>query len=127
MPVVKTKYRGTKEYFIVLAELITAARFRGVVTYQEVAKLIGFPLTGSYMGAEIGNLLGEISEDHHDLGYPMLSAIVVTISGLPGPGFFNCANRLGRYEGKTTDDEREFWEKEVDAVHRTWSVVLEKN
>jgi hypothetical protein len=126
MTVVKTKYRGKKGYFVVLAELLAAARHRGLVTYQEVAKLIGFPLTGSYMGAEIGNLLGELSEDQHDLGFPMLSAIVVTNSGLPGPGFFNCASRLGRYSGATPDDEMAFWKAEVVAVHAAWAVILER-
>jgi len=126
MTVVKTKYRGKKEYFVVLAELLTAARYKGMITYQEVAKLIGFPLTGNYMGAEIGNLLGEISEDQHVLGYPMLSAIVVTNSGLPGPGFFNCASRLGLFTGSSAEEETQFWKAQVDSVHNTWSIILKR-
>lgn len=41
------KYRGTKGYFLIYAELIRAARYRGTVTYQELADLIGLPLHGS--------------------------------------------------------------------------------
>ncbi len=44
------KYRGTKDYFLIYAELIRAARYRGTVTYQELADFVGLPLRGSYMG-----------------------------------------------------------------------------
>lgn len=118
------KYRGTKEYFLVLAELITAARYKGKVTYQEVAKLIGFPLQGNYMGAEIGHLLGEISEDEANQGRPMLSAIVVTTAGHPGPGFFELARHLGRLHSDARDEELRFWKAEVDAVYGTWQTIL---
>jgi len=37
------KYRGTKLYHLVFNELITAARYRGTVTYQEIAKMMGLP------------------------------------------------------------------------------------
>lgn len=124
MTTVVPKYRGKKEYYLVLAELITAARFRGKVTYQEIAKLVGLPLEGNYMGAEIGHLLGEISEDEAKQGRPMLSAIVVTTGGHPGPGFFELARHLGRLKGTIRDDKLRFWEKEVSAVHETWKTVL---
>ena len=56
-----SKYLGTKEYLLVYGELITAARYRGVTTYQAIAQLIGLPLTGNYMGSEVGQILGENS------------------------------------------------------------------
>jgi hypothetical protein len=34
MSVVKSKYRGSKEYALVYTELITAAKYRGTFTYQ---------------------------------------------------------------------------------------------
>ena len=37
-------HRGTKAYLLIYAELITAARYRGTVTYQELAELVGLPL-----------------------------------------------------------------------------------
>jgi len=119
---VENVYRGTKEYALVYAELITAARYRGMVTYQEVAKLIGFPLEGNLMGSRIGQLLGEISEDEVNKGRPMLSAIVINTTGTPGPGFFALAKQLVKL--KDGDDEKKFWRSELEAVHETWKVVL---
>lgn len=120
----ESRYRGKKKYYLVLAELITAARYKGKVTYQEIAKLIGLPLEGNYMGAEIGRLLGEISKDEVRYGRPMLSAIVVTTMGLPGPGFFQLARDLGRLRGNTRDEEMSFWQNETNAVHEAWKTVL---
>jgi hypothetical protein len=116
------EYRGTKEYAIVYAELITAAKYRGTVTYQEIAKLIGLPLEGNLMGSQIGLLLGEISEDEVAHGRPMLSAIVVNTQGLPGPGFFALGKQLGKI--KDGDDEKKFWQMERSSVHQTWKVEL---
>ncbi len=69
------KYRSSKEYYLTFNELVTAARYRGTVTYQEIALLVGLPLRGSYMGSEIGHLLGDISDDEVTNGRPMLSAV----------------------------------------------------
>jgi len=117
----KKDYRGTKEYSIICAELITAAKYRGTITYQEIAKILGMPLQGSYMGSEIGRLLGAISEDEVANGRPMLSAIAIGVKGDPGPGFFNWARHLGRF---TSKDEQAFWESECKAVYDTWKVKL---
>jgi hypothetical protein len=123
-PKYSPKYRGKKEYFLVLSELLTVARFKGKVTYQEIAKLIGFPLVGNYMGAEIGHLLGEISQDEVRSGRPMLSAIVVSTAGHPGPGFFDLARNLNRLTATSRDEELLFWEKEVTAVYEAWKTII---
>ena len=57
------KYRGQKIYHIVYHELIMAARYHGVITYQEIARLMGLPKSGNFMGKELGEILGEISAD----------------------------------------------------------------
>ena len=62
MNTVKTKYRGTTKYIHVLAELVRAAQYRGVTTYQDIAVIMGLPMQGSHMGAELGWVLGEIAE-----------------------------------------------------------------
>jgi len=97
-----------------------------MTTYQEIAKLIGLPLQGNYMGAEIGQLLGEISEDEHNKGRHMLSAIVVTTSRFPGPGFFNLARNLGKLKVTSREEERSLWKKEVSALYDTWKVILKE-
>lgn len=114
-------YRGTKEYAIVYAELITAAKYRGTVTYQEIARLLGLPMQGSYMGSVIGRILGAISEDELAHGRPMLSAIAIGVKGGPGPGFFGWARKLARL---TTEDEQIFWKSECEAIYDIWKVKL---
>ena len=126
MAVVKDRYRGSKDYLLVYGELIVAARHRGTVIYQEIAEIMGLPLTGSYMGAEVGWVLGEISEDEHRQGRPMLSAIAVGSSGLPGSGFYGLARELGKLEDDTNEGERHFWVEEKAAVYDTWKKRLKR-
>ena len=126
MPVVSDKYRGTKEYHLIYSELITAARYRGTITYQEIAQIIDLPLTGNYMGSEIGHLLGEISEDEFNAGRPLLSSIAVSVNGSPSSGFFSLARSLGKPSEESKDGEKDFWEEECKGVYETWKVILKK-
>src|SRR5437764_15237002 len=96
MPIVADKYRGSTKYFHVLAELVRAAQYQGLTTYQDIAFIMGLPLQGSHMGAEVGHILGEISEDEVEAGRPMLSSLAVSIKEKPSEGFYNLARRLGR-------------------------------
>ncbi len=125
MITVDPKYRGKPEYFRIFLEIITVAKYRGTITYQEIAKILCFPLTGNYMGSEIGHLLGEISEDEVNSGRPMLSAVAVNVSGKPGPGFFELARHLHRLGSENQDDEIQFWENELKSVYDTWKTKLE--
>lgn len=124
MTILKDKYRGTIEYHLVYNELITAARYRGTVTYQEIAKIIGLPLQGSYMGSQIGYLLGEISEDEIAQGRPMLSAVAVGVSGEPGDGFYGLAKELNLFSGESLEEKRNFWHQERDSVYKLWQKKL---
>jgi hypothetical protein len=119
-----SKYRGSKNYLLVYSELINAARYRGIVTYQEIASIMGLPLQGNHMGREIGLILGEISEDEHQNGRPMLSAIVVSSIGKPSGGFFNLAKILGKLQDDSDEGQRRFWEREKAAVYQTWRKEL---
>ena len=126
MPVVSDKYRGMKEYHLIYTELITAAKYRGTITYQEIAQIIGLPLKGSYMGAEIGHLLGEISEDEFNAGRSMLSSIAVNVQGSPGSGFSELARSLGKLSEESKEAENDLWEEECENVYETWKVVLKE-
>jgi hypothetical protein len=118
MPLVKDKYHGKTVYFHVFAELVRAAQYRGVTTYQDIAVIMGLPIRGSHMGAETGHILGEIVEDEVNAGRPMLSAVAVGVSGKPGPGFHALARQMGRLS--EVADELAFWERERAAVYDAW-------
>jgi hypothetical protein len=124
MPTVADKYRGTTKYFHVLAELVRAAQYRGVTTYQDIAVIMGLPLSGSHMGKEVGWILGEIAEDEVAAGRSMLSAVAVGVNGKPGPGFFALARELGRLQ--RSGDEAAFWRAELDASYIAWKRPLPK-
>lgn len=115
---VKDKYRGTTKYFHVMAELVRAAQYRGLTTYQDIAMIMGLPLTGAYMGAETGQILGEIAEDEVLAGRPMLSAVAVGVSGKPGPGFYSLAKLLNLLEQEA--DGTEFWQAQREAAYVAW-------
>jgi alkylated DNA nucleotide flippase Atl1 len=123
MNVVKDKYRGTQYYVRALAELVRAAEYCGVTTYQDIAVIMGLPLRGSHMGKEVGHILGEIAEDEVQSGRPMLSAVVVGVNGKPGPGLFSLARDIGRL---TSEAEPEFWEAERLAAYKVWRRPLSK-
>ncbi len=118
------KYRGKKEYYLTFNELVSAARYRGTVTYQEIAQLVGLPLKGSYMGSEIGHLLGEISEDEVKNGRPMLSAVAVNVQGVPGLGFYALARDLGKEFEDSQDGRLKFWKSELQDVYEVWKMNL---
>ena len=120
----KSKYRGKKIYHLVYSELIAAAQHRGLVTYQEIADMMGLPLSGSYMGAQVGHMLGEISEDEVHQGRPMLSSVAVNVRGRPGPGFYVWARALGKFSSTSSEDEKQFWQAVLKAVYDTWQKEL---
>jgi hypothetical protein len=125
MPVVTNRYRGTTDYIRVLAELVHAAEYRGVTTYQELAVIMRLPLQGAYMGRETGHVFGAISEDEVIAGRPMLSTVAISVGGKAGPAFFALAKDLGRFGGDPADDEN-CWRQELQAVHATWKRPLRK-
>jgi hypothetical protein len=116
--VVTPKYRGTTVYFHVLAELVRAAQYRGVTTYQDVAVIMGLPVSGNHMGREVGQILGEISDDEVVAGRPMLSSVAVDVRGRVGEGFFALARDLGRFA--VPSSETAFLEKEREATYQAW-------
>lgn len=121
MTVVAGKYRGSKEYQTVYSLLVEAARCRRTVTYKEIAGIMGLLPSGNYMGVETGHLVGEISEDEHRNGRPMLSALVVhSTDGMPGKGLYTLARGLGKLQEATRDGELRFWETEKAAVYAAW-------
>lgn len=122
----KSHYRGTPEYRYAYSELLLAARYRGHLTYQEVAHMAGLPLSGQHMGRMVGLLLGEISEDEHRAGRPLLSAIAVNSQGKVSKGFFDLARYLGALDGDDPEREAEFLRREQARVYEHWKRPLPK-
>ena len=120
MTTIGSQYRGTREFFLVYSALIEAARNRQLLYYREVAERIGVPRAGHHMARQVGQVLGEISEDEHKAERPMLSAIAVNEAGVPGKGFFNLARQLGRLSHSTPDAEPEFLRVEQRRVYDLW-------
>ena len=91
MAIVVDKYRGTQTYSLVYCRLLNAARKKESVGYEEIGQIMGLePQVG--MAREIGRLLGEINEDEHNNGRPMLSAVAVEpTTRMPEEGFFQFA------------------------------------
>jgi hypothetical protein len=107
----------------VRAALIEAARERRLLTYKDVAAMMGLPLTGQAMGLQVGAMGDAINEFEHRAGRPMLSALIVkTRSRVPGEGFYRGALALGRTTAFGDDmSKRAFWESERDAVYAEWA------
>lgn len=114
----KRGFRGTTTYVQVMSELVAAAQYRGLTTYQDIAVIMGIATWGNVMQAETGCILGEISEDEIAAGRPMLSAVAVGVSGKPGTGFYALAKHIGRMD--QNDAEEAFWARERDAVYAAW-------
>jgi hypothetical protein len=121
---VKDKYRRETLYFHVMAELVKAAQYRGLTTYQDLAVIMGLPASGSHMGRETGQVLGEISEDEVAAGRPMLSSVAVGVNGKPGPGFFTLARELGLLQAD--QDEAGFWQRQREAAYLAWQRPVPK-
>jgi len=121
MTLVRSKYRGNKLYDLVYAKVASTANNGGPpIFYKEVYEMMGLK-PGNNAAKQAGHILGEISEDAHQVGKPMLSAIVVNkAKGFPGPGFFVLAKALGKlHQNATGEQEIEFWKHERDKVFST--------
>ena len=120
MAIVADKYRGTQMYSLVYCKLLNAARKKESVPYEEIGQIMGLEAQVG-MAKEIGRLLGEINEDEHNNGRPMLSAVAVELTTrMPGEGFFQFAKELSKFDGETDEDKREFWRDEIQRVYEMW-------
>ncbi len=120
MGIIPDKYRGTQTYSLVYCRLLNAARKKESVGYEEIGQIMGLEAHVG-MAREIGQLLGEINEDEHNNGRPMLSAVAVEpTTRMPGEGFSQFAKQLNKFDGETDEDKREFWRDEIQRVYEIW-------
>jgi hypothetical protein len=114
-------YRGTKEYFLVHSELVTAARFLGMISSIDVARLMGLTNYGGDLAGAVGQILREIAEDEVKNGRPMLSAVVVmSQSGQPTANFYGVAKDLGLLQDDSPSGQDDFWKHTREKLYETW-------
>jgi hypothetical protein len=101
----------------ILGERVRSAS--GPITYGALAGQLKSISLGPHQLALFA-ILGEISEEEDSLGRGMLSAYVVSAdTGIPGGGFFELAEKLGR----RADDRLAFWVEEIKRVDQVWRRV----
>ena len=72
--------------------------------------------------------LEQIMAEDAAADYPFIAAMVISKwrGGLPAPGFFDCAARLGRFAGDATGpDARVFHAVELNAVLALWASLAQ--
>jgi hypothetical protein len=103
------------------AHLQALAPRRLPITYQEAAKgmFLSPPNTIHQVTAALEQLMGEDAAADR----PFIAAMVISKArgGLPAPGFFDCATRLGRFAGDATGlDAWSFHAEELYAAAAFW-------
>ena len=100
------------------AFLESVAKRRIVITYQELANALRIlpPLSIHRVTAALERLM----EEDAAADRPFIAALAISKArgGLPGPGFFDCARRLGRFAGG--QDARTFHAAELNSVFARW-------
>ena len=99
--------------------MIEVARSRSVISYSDLVQRIASCHLDP-QGPHLAHMLGEISSEEDEAGRGLLTVVVIHKAGdmMPGRGFFELANSLGR---STTDNEK-FWIEELHKVYGIWSV-----
>ena len=99
--------------------LESAAKCRILFTYLELAKALD--VLPPYSIHQLTDALERLMEEDAAAGRPFIAALAIskTRGGLPAPGFFDCAGRLGRFaDGQ---DARTFHAAELNAVFARWA------
>lgn len=102
--------------------LRTVAEQRRPVTYQEVARVLG--LTPPNTIHQVTEALEHLMAEDAAADRPFIAAIVISKArgGLPAPGFFDCAVRLGRFDGDAAGLEAwAFHAAEFNAMVAYWA------
>ncbi len=104
------------------AHLQALAPSRLPITYLEAAK--GLLLSPPHTIHQVTQALEQIMAEDAAADRPFIAAMVISKArrGLPAPGFFDCAARLGRFAGDATGpDARVFHAAEFNAVLALWA------
>lgn len=98
--------------------LRAAARSGRSITEKAIAPIAGIDPTSEDIVAVLEPILAAINRAEDAAGRPMLSAVVVSATGLPGSGFFASARELGLHAGS---DDHAVWTRELRRVQDYWA------
>ena len=104
------------------AFLESVAKRRILITYQELANAL--QILPPHSIHRVTEALERLMEEDAAADRPFIAALAISKArgGLPGPGFFDCARRLGRFAGDPDgQDARTFHTAELNAVFACWS------
>ena len=111
----------------VRAFLENFAKRRIPITYQELAKAL--QILPPHSIHRVTEALERLMEEDAAADRPFIAALVVSKArgGLPAPGFFECARRLGRFAGDPDgQDAWSFHAAELNAVFARWGGSCDK-
>ena len=103
------------------AHLQTLAALRVPITYRDVAKAM--LLSPPHTIHQVTEALEQLMAEDAAADCPFIAAIVISKwrGGLPAPGFFDCAARLGRFTGDAAGpDAKVFHAGEFNASVALW-------
>jgi len=101
--------------------LENVAKRRTCISYQELAKALH--ILPPHSIHRVTEALERLMEEDAAAGRPFIAALAISKArgGLPAPGFFDCARRLGRFAGDPDgQDARTFHAAELNAVFARW-------
>jgi hypothetical protein len=104
--------------------LQTIAERRVPTTYQELANALG--LTPPHTIHQVAEALEHLMAEDAATNRPFIAAIAISKArgGLPAPGFFDCARRLGRFAGDAAGPEASaFHAREFNAALAFWTAT----
>jgi hypothetical protein len=101
----------------VRAFLENVAKRRTTISYQALAKVL--QILPPHSIHQVTEALQRLMEEDPAADRPFIAALAISKArgGLPAPGFFDCARRLGRFAGDPDgQDARTFHAAELHAV-----------
>ena len=104
------------------------AKCRIPITYQELAKAL--QILPPHSIHRVTEALERLMEEDAGADRPFIAALAISKArgGLPAPGFFDCARRLGRFAGEPDgQDARTFHATELNLSSLTGAVQAATN
>ena len=105
----------------VRAFLGSVAKRRIVITYQELVNAL--QILSPHSIHRVTEALEHLMEEDAAADHPFIAALAISKArgGLPAPGFFDCARRLGRFAGDPDgQDAWSFHAAELNSVFARW-------